>query len=80
MKVFVIFGLLCFSDPDTIMGINCINFWEPANKEYKTREACVKQSNIVGDMVMKDMQDGRIPVTELTIWCIEKDSTKGDPA
>lgn len=71
MKTFIIFGLLCFADIDTVTGINCINFWEKPGTKYNSNEECIEASKIVGDKIMKDMQLGRVNVTELTIWCIE---------
>jgi len=35
MKMYFIFALICFQDPEVETGMSCINFWEENKPIYK---------------------------------------------
>lgn len=70
MKSFVLFALICFSDPSAVTGASCMNFWEEPIKYYKTDKKCLIASQTIGEEVKIKFEKQGIKIVEFAIWCI----------
>lgn len=76
MKLFVIFGIICFVNPEAPRGITCLEYTEPEGKVY-TKEECYKHSQLTGDIIAEELNKNEIEIMEQIIWCVKD---KGEPA
>jgi len=71
MKSFILFVTLCFSDPSTITGINCLNAWEGSLEAYSEEECNAKGAEL-GYIIEQDLIKQNIPIISLSVYCIPK--------
>lgn len=76
MKLFVIFGIICFVNPEAPRGISCIEYIEPEGKVYN-KEECYEHSKLTGDAIAEELNKNGIEIMEQIIWCVKD---KGEPA
>jgi hypothetical protein len=70
MKSFVIFALLCFENPQSEVGITCMNFWEDPIKHYKNERTCLQASAKRGNEVEIKFEQENIEIKEFILWCM----------
>jgi len=70
MKSFVIFAIICFSDPNSVTGISCLNFWENPITHYKSESKCLKASEKHGDAIIKEFENNNFEIQEFIMWCV----------
>ena len=75
MKLYVIFGIICFANPDAPRGISCLEYIESKNKTYSKKE-CYNHSQKIGDTIAEQFSKEGIKIMEQIIWCV---NDKGEP-
>jgi len=75
MKLFVIFGIICFVNPEAPRGISCIEYMEPKSKTYSKKD-CYNYSQKIGDTIVEQFSKEGIQIFEQIIWCV---NAKGEP-
>ena len=76
MKLFAIFGIICFVNPEAPRGISCLEYIEPDSKMY-TKEECYAHSKLTGDTIALEFKKDGVQIMEQIIWCVK---AKGEPA
>lgn len=71
MKEFIIFIILCFQDPLSVTGIQCLNAWEGEMQGY-SREECDAKGKELAKIIERDLGYNNIPIMELSVFCLEK--------
>lgn len=74
MKMYFIFAVICFINPDANEGASCVNFWEENKPTYKAAK-CYERAEEVGDEIMAKFRQDNIKVMEHIIWCV---NSKGE--
>mgnify|MGYP003113091694 FL=1 len=69
MKMYFIFALICFQDPEVHTGMNCLNFWEENKPTYKAAK-CHARAEEVGDEIVAKLKQDDIKIMEHIIWCV----------
>jgi hypothetical protein len=67
MKLFAIFGIICFIEPD--VGKKCMNFWEEPVQHYKI-EQCGEQAGKKGKEISDMFYETEIDILSLEVYCI----------
>ena len=70
MKLFALFGLICFLDNNQ-WGESCINFWEDPVVHYKSLEACDAAGKRKGLELRAYFEKNGLKITQGELWCIE---------
>lgn len=76
MKIYALFAIICFANPDADRGISCLQYSEPKGNTY-TAEKCYERAQVVGDQVKQGFKDNSIEIMEHIIWCV---NDRGEPA
>ena len=71
MKMYFIFALICFQDPQSKEGISCLNFWENNKPTYKASK-CYARAEEIGDEIVAKLSQDNIKIMEHIIWCVNK--------
>ena len=53
MKAFAIFAVLCFENPQSDIGMSCVNFWEDPMIYYKNERKCLDASIKKSEIMIK---------------------------
>ena len=72
MKMYFIFALICFQDPEVQTGMSCINFWEENKPTYKASQ-CYARAEEVGDEIVAKLKQNDINIMEHIIWWVNKE-------
>lgn len=73
MKLFAIFGLICFLDPD-IGDKKCFNYWEDPLVKYSL-EKCADRAKEIGDQINQEFSENGFAIKEISVWCIPVDKS-----
>jgi hypothetical protein len=70
MKAFAIFAVLCFENPQSDIGMSCVNFWEDPMVYYKNERKCLDASTKKGNKIEIEFELQNIKIKDFIMWCI----------
>lgn len=70
MKLFALFGLICFLDNNQ-WGESCVNFWEDPVVHYRSLAECDNAGKRKGLEIRAYFDKQGLKITQGELWCIE---------